>query len=635
MDRNTITAVVLMALVVFGFSYWSSRNNTAEQAQTKEATELVEQKKTTANAAAKHVAAATVLDSTGLFAQAKVANDSVKPIILSNDKIEVTIAPKGGQISQVVLKGYKTYEDYKVGNNNDLVLYNSNDASMNFTLETKQLNIATEDLYFNAVNVSKNSVTMEAVGNRGEKLAFDYVLSEDYMLNMSLRSEGLSQEVSPKTKTIGVELTDHVRQFEKGFYFENQYSTLSYKDVDGSSDHLKEHGDDEQMLEESVEWVAFKNQYFSSCFIAKEPLSNVKLTSVSEDEKNPKGYLKQYSAQMETAFDPSGKTPAQFQWYFGPNNFRLLQSMDKHSLTPEHDIDLEKLVYLGWPVVRWVNRFFTIYVFDFLTSLNLPMWLVLVLITLILRVIVYPSTKKSFMSSAKQRVLRPKVEKINEKYKDSDNALQRQQEIQSLYSQHGVSMMGGCLPMLIQMPIWIAMFNFVPNAIELRQQSFLWADDLSAYDDLISWSTDIWGLGNHLSLFCILFCLSNVLYSVMTMRQQRDSMAAAAGQQAQQMKIMQYMMFLMPVMFFFMFNKYSSGLNFYYFISLLSSAITMWYLRWSTDDAKLLAKLEATFERNKNNPQKKPSGLSARLAALAAEQQKLVEEQRKRNAQQK
>jgi membrane protein insertase, YidC/Oxa1 family len=634
MDRNTITAVVLMALVVFGFSYWSSRNNTAEQAQTKEATELVEQKKTTANAAAKHVAAATVLDSTGLFAQAKVANDSVKPIILSNDKIEVTIAPKGGQISQVVLKGYKTYEDYKVGNNNDLVLYNSNDASMNFTLETKQLNIATEDLYFNAVNVSKNSVTMEAVGNRGEKLAFDYVLSEDYMLNMSLRSEGLSQEVSPKTKTIGVELTDHVRQFEKGFYFENQYSTLSYKDVDGSSDHLKEHGDDEQMLEESVEWVAFKNQYFSSCFIAKEPLSNVKLTSVSEDEKNPKGYLKQYSAQMETAFDPSGKTPAQFQWYFGPNNFRLLQSMDKHSLTPEHDIDLEKLVYLGWPVVRWVNRFFTIYVFDFLTSLNLPMWLVLVLITLILRVIVYPSTKKSFMSSAKQRVLRPKVEKINEKYKDNDNALQRQQEIQSLYSQHGVSMMGGCLPMLIQMPIWIAMFNFVPNAIELRQQSFLWADDLSAYDDLISWSTDIWGLGNHLSLFCILFCLSNVLYSVMTMRQQRDSMAAA-GQQAQQMKIMQYMMFLMPVMFFFMFNKYSSGLNFYYFISLLSSAITMWYLRWSTDDAKLLAKLEATFERNKNNPQKKPSGLSARLAALAAEQQKLVEEQRKRNAQQK
>ncbi len=634
MDKNTITAVVLMALVVFGFSYWSSRNNTAEQAQAQDATEQVEQKKANAGVASAQHASAAMLDSTALFAQATVANDSVKPVVLSNDKIEVTIAPKGGQVSRVVLKEYKEYRHYKAGVDSALVLYNSNDASMNFTLETKRQNLETEDYYFQPVNATKNAVTMEAVGKNGEKIAFDYALSEDYMLNMSLRSEGLSQEVSPKTKSIGVQLTDHVRQFEKGFYFENQYSTLSYKDVDGSSSHLKEHGDDEQMLEEAVEWIAFKNQYFSTCFIAKEPLSNVKLTSVSEDEKNPKGYLKQYSAQMETAFDASGKTPAQFQWYFGPNNFRLLQSMDKHSLTPNHDIDLQKLVYLGWPVVRWVNRFFTIYVFDFLTSFNLPMWLVLVLITLILRVIVYPSTKKSFMSSAKQRVLRPKVEKINEKYKDNDNALQRQQEIQSLYSQHGVSMMGGCLPMLIQMPIWIAMFNFVPNAIELRQQSFLWADDLSAYDDLISWSTDIWGLGNHLSLFCILFCLSNVLYSVMTMRQQRDSMAAA-GQQAQQMKIMQYMMFLMPVMFFFMFNKYSSGLNFYYFISLLSSAITMWYLRWSTDDAKLLAKLEATYERNKNNPQKKPSGLSARLAALAAEQQKMVEEQRKRNAQQK
>ena len=634
MDRNTVTAVVLMALVVFGFSYWSSHNKSAEQTQNTEVTAQAKDKKSVANGASVHQTDAATLDSTALFAQASVANDSLKPVVLSNDKIEVTIAPKGGQVSQVLLKEYKSYKDYNEGKNNALVLYNSNDASMNFTIETKQRNIDTENLYFKPVQVTKNSVTMEAVGKRGEKLAFDYVLSEDYMLNMSLRSEGLSQEVSPKTKTVGIALTDHVRQFEKGFYFENQYSTLSYKDVEGSSDHLKERGNDEKQIEENLEWIAFKNQYFSSCFIAKSPLTNVKLTSESEDEKNNNGYLKQYGAQMESAFDASGKTPAQFQWYFGPNNFRLLQSMDKHSLNKGQDIDLQKLVYLGWPVVRWVNRFFTIYVFDFLTSLNLPMWLVLVLITLILRAIVFPSTRKSFMSSAKQRVLRPKVEKINEKYKDKDNALQRQQEIQTLYSQHGVSMMGGCLPMLIQMPIWIAMFNFVPNAIELRQQSFLWADDLSAYDDLISWSGEIWGLGNHLSLFCILFCLSNVLYSMMTMRQQQDSMAAA-GQQGQQMKIMQYMMFLMPVMFFFMFNKYSAGLNFYYFISLFSSALTMWYLRWSTDDAKLLEKLEATYERNKNNPNKKPSGLSARLAALAAEQQKLVEEQRKRNEQQK
>lgn len=634
MDKNTITAVVLMALVVFGFSYWTSRNNTAASSQAQEQTEQTEQQKKVTASAAQQQVAATSMDTTALFGAAAVPVADARPVVLSNDKIEVTIDPKGGQVSKVLLKEYKSYADYKAGKNAALELYNSNDASMNFTLATKTKNVATTDLYFQPTKVTKKSVTMEAVGKRGEKIAFDYALTDDYMLNMSLQTAGLQQEVLPGKNTVAVELSDHVRQFEKGFYFENQYSTLSYKDVDGSSDHLKEHGDDQEELQEAVEWIAFKNQYFSSCFIAKAPLTNVKLTSKSEDEKHPNGYLKQYHAEMQMSFDASGKTPAQFQWYFGPNNFRLLQSMDKHSMTPGHDIDLQKLVYLGWPVVRWVNRFFTIYVFDFLTSFNLPMWLVLVLITLILRAIVYPSTKKSFMSSAKQRVLRPKVEAINAKYKDSDNALMRQQEIQTLYSQHGVSMMGGCLPMLIQMPIWIAMFNFVPNAIELRQQSFLWADDLSAYDDLISWGTEIWGLGNHLSLFCILFCLSNVLYSIMTMRQQRDSMAAA-GQQASQMKMMQYMMFLMPVMFFFMFNKYSAGLNFYYFISLLSSAATMWYLRWTTDDAKLLAKLEATYERNKNNPQKKPSGISARLAALAAEQQKLAEEQRKRNAQQK
>ena len=306
--------------------------------------------------------------------------------------------------------------------------------------------------------------------------------------------------------------------------------------------------------------------------------------------------------------------------------------MEKHALTPDHDLDLQKLVYLGWPVVRWINRFFTIYVFDFLTSLNLPMWLVLVIITLILRAIVYVPTKKSFLSSAKTRVLRPKVEAINAKYPNKEDALKRQQETMALYSQYGSSPLGGCLPMLIQMPIWIAMFNFVPNAIELRQQSFLWADDLSAYDDLISWGTNIWGLGNHLSLFCVLFCLANLLYSYMSMRQQRDSMAASPDQAAN-MKVLQYSMFLMPVMFFFMFNKYSAGLNFYYFISLFSSAATMWYLRRTTDDAKLLAKLEAYYEKNKNNPQKKTSGLAARLQALNEQQQKMLEEQRRRNGQ--
>ena len=260
--------------------------------------------------------------------------------------------------------------------------------------------------------------------------------------------------------------------------------------------------------------------------------------------------------------------------------------------------------------------------------MNLPMGIVLLLITLLLRVIVDAPTRKSYMSSAKMRVLKPKVDEISKKYPKQEDAMKRQQEIMTLYSQYGVSPMGGCLPMLIQMPIWIAMFNFVPNAIELRQQSFLWADDLSTYDDLISWNFEIWGLGNHLSLFCLLFCACNLLYSYLMMRQQKETMS---GEQAQQMKLMQWMMMLMPLFFFFMFNKYSAGLNYYYFISLLFSALTMWYLRKTTDDAKLLAKLEENYKANKNNPNKKPTGLAARLEALQKQQQEMLEQQRKRN----
>ena len=625
MNKNNITAIVLMILVVFGFSYWSSHNNKKTQ---QAATETTAQASQTATVAKQ---TALPADTNALFAAALSASDSVaSPIVLKNDKLEVTISPKGGQVSRVVLKDFKSYADYKAGKDQALVLYSSDDASLNLSFDTKSESISTSDIYFTPEKASSRAVSMVVNGKNGEKIAIDYSLTDDYMLNMSVRTAGLQQQFSRNTKTFGVKWQDNVRQYEKGYYFENMYSTLTYKDSDGDSDHLKEQGDKQEKVERPVEWVAFKNQYFSAVLIAKEAFTAADLNSRQLAEHS--GYLKGFSADLEAPFDPSGKTPAQFQWYFGPNNFRLLQSMEKHALTPDHDLDLQKLVYLGWPVVRWINRFFTIYVFDFLTSLNLPMWLVLVIITLILRAIVYVPTKKSFLSSAKTRVLRPKVEAINAKYPNKEDALKRQQETMALYSQYGSSPLGGCLPMLIQMPIWIAMFNFVPNAIELRQQSFLWADDLSAYDDLISWGTNIWGLGNHLSLFCVLFCLANLLYSYMSMRQQRDSMAASPDQAAN-MKVLQYSMFLMPVMFFFMFNKYSAGLNFYYFISLFSSAATMWYLRRTTDDAKLLAKLEAYYEKNKNNPQKKTSGLAARLQALNEQQQKMLEEQRRRNGQ--
>ena len=390
------------------------------------------------------------------------------------------------------------------------------------------------------------------------------------------------------------------------------------------------------------------------------------MTSIPQEKGS--GYLKQFNAKMKTAFDPSGMQPSEFEMYIGPNDFRLIKTVEEQT-TFGKDLDLEQLVYLGWPLFRYINRFFTIYVFDWLTSWGFSMGIVLILITLLLKAITFPMVKKSYMSSAKMRVLKPnymssakmrvlkpKLDEATKQYDKPEDQMKKQQAMMQMYSQYGVSPLSGCLPMLIQMPIWIAMFNFVPNAIhlsgclpmliqmpiwiamfnfvpnaiQLRRQSFLWIDDLSTYDPIIEWQTNIWGIGDHLSLTCILFCVAQILYSYMTMRQQKDQMV---GAQAEQMKMMQWMMYLMPLMFFFMFNDYSSGLNFYYFISLFFSAAIMWTLRKTTNDEKLLAILEAKYRENKNNPNKKVSGLAARLEAMqkqAEELQKQRQNQQKR-----
>ena len=286
----------------------------------------------------------------------------------------------------------------------------------------------------------------------------------------------------------------------------------------------------------------------------------------------------------------------------------------------DKDQELEDLVYLGWPIIRWINRWFTINLFDWLSSWGLSMGMVILLMTIIVKILVLPTTWKSFISSAKMRALKPYVEKINQKYPKQEDALKKQQETMALYSQYGVSPMGGCLPMLLQTPVFMALFFFVPNAIELRQQSFLWADDLSAYDDLISWSTSIPLLGNHLSLFCLLFSVTTIINQLVMMKQQNMG-------DNPQMAAMKWMMYIMPVMFFFIFNEYASGLSYYYFISSLIGILTTWIMYKVTDEKKLLAQLEA----NKKNPaQMKQSSLLSRLEALQKEQERLQKERQER-----
>lgn len=620
MDKNTIIGLVLMAAVLIGFSYY----NTQQQPVQQPAPEQTAQPKQAATPTPTTAAAAMLPDSTDRF---YTTEHKAEYITLRNNKVSVKISTKGATVAEVKLNEYKSYSDFAEGKENPLLLYSAKDAGLDLVLETKERNMRLADYCFTPENVTDSTVTLTlASKDNAQHISLVYkLLTDNYLLNCSLHTSGMSNLCKAGGAPLYMAWHDRVARHEKGFYFENMYSTLTYKTTDDDVEKLAEQQTEEESVTAGVNWIAFKNQYFSSVLIAAAPMKNVEVKSEQLDEKS--GYLKAYNAQMETTVDPTGAKATDFQYYFGPNNYRLLQSMDDFRITAE-EYELQDLVYLGWPLFKWINRYFTLYVFDFFTRMNLPMGIVLLLITLLLRVIVYAPTRKSYMSSAKMRVLKPKVDEISKKYPKQEDAMKRQQEIMTLYSQYGVSPMGGCLPMLIQMPIWIAMFNFVPNAIELRQQSFLWADDLSTYDDLISWNFEIWGLGNHLSLFCLLFCACNLLYSYLMMRQQKETMS---GEQAQQMKLMQWMMMLMPLFFFFMFNKYSAGLNYYYFISLLFSALTMWYLRKTTDDAKLLAKLEENYKANKNNPNKKPTGLAARLEALQKQQQEMLEQQRKRN----
>ena len=492
-------------------------------------------------------------------------------------------------------------------------------------LTGKQDNIVTQNLYFTPSEQTDSTVTMTAQAQNGGQVIMRYRLGQDYLLSMSLQAVGLANAFAPSYKEVEIEWSDHCRQQEKGFSFESRYTGLFYKEANGgSTDNLPETSDESKQIEERLDWIAFRNQFFSIALISKDDFSANSTLSSVQDEKGS-GYLKQFDAKLKTAFDPTGQKASEFEMYIGPNNFRLIQDVEQQSAFGK-DLDLEQLVNLGWWLLRWINRWFTLYVFDWLTGLGLNMGIVLILITLLLKAITFPMVKKSYMSSAKMRVLKPKFEEATKQYDKPEDQMKKQQEMMALYSKYGVSPLSGCLPMLIQMPIWLAMFFFVPNAIQLRGESFLWMADLSTYDPILEWGTNIWGIGDHLSLTCILFCGAQLVYTWFSMQQQKDQMV---GQQAEQMKMMQWMMYIMPLMFFFIFNDYSSGLNFYYFVSLFMSAAIMWTLRKTTDDAKLLAILEANYQANKNNPKKK-SGLAARLEAMQKQAEEMQKQQHRR-----
>lgn len=614
MDKNTLVGFALIGAVVIGFSIYNrpSQEDMARAKHYQDSIQAIAQKEAALQAkanAASSPANTIQLDSTSLIYGASQGTEQLTT--LENKVVKVTFSNKGGRVVSATMK------DYNGQDGKPLLLFDEKDSGMNFAFEGKNENILTEDLFFQPTNVTDSTVTMRLVTNGSGYIDFDYKLLPDaYMVNFSIRANGMQNFFPAALNTVNINWHQRARQLEKGFSFEQRYTSLTYKPVNKSSDYLSEMKDAKEDIDKPLDWIAFKNQFFSSVLIADQDFDKASLTSTPQKEGS--GYMKNYTADMTTFFDPTGKQPTNMQFYFGPNHFKTLLGSNELSLS-QKDLELEDLVYLGWPIIRWINRWFTINLFDWLSGWGLSMGIVLLLMTIIVKALVYPATYKSYMSSAKMRVLKPYINEINAKYPKKEDALKKQQETMALYSKYGVSPMGGCLPMLIQMPVFMALFFFVPNAIELRQQSFLWAPDMSTYDDIIHWSTNIPLLGNHLSVFCLLFSITNILNTMYTMKQQD------MGQQ--QMPGMKLMMYIMPVMFIFIFNGYSSGLNYYYFISGLIGILTMVILRKTTDEKKLLAQLEIKKEQKKQkNGGKASGGLMAKLEALQKEQERLQQE---------
>lgn len=612
MDKNTITGLVLIGILLVGFSFFSrpSSEELAKHQQYKDSLEVVQKqieasKAKTAAALANEKEELSAVDSTSLFHQS-LQGESIYPVI-QNNLVEITLSNKGGRVYSAKLKEYNGQDGKPV------VLFDAEDAAMNFNFYNRDGVIESQNYFFEVVDQTDQSVTMRLRADSASYIDFTYTLQPDeYLLSFVIQATGMGNKLAATTKYIDIAWSQRARQLEKGFTYENRLAELMYRTKETGTENLSASKDDKIEVSDQVNWIAFKNQFFSSVFIANQAFE--KSTLQSKMEQQTSGYIKTYSAEMNTPFDPTGKKATDMYFYFGPNHYKTLQALDKGR---EEEWKLDNLVYLGWPVVREVNKWFTINIFDWLSGWGLSMGIVLLIMTIMVKIVVFPATWKTYISSAKMRVLKPKIDEINQKYPKQEDALKKQQEVMGLYSQYGVSPMGGCLPMLLQFPIMMAMFMFVPSAIELRQQSFLWAPDLSTYDAFINLPFRIPFLGSHISLFCLLMTATNLLNTKYTMRMQDT------GAQPQ-MAAMKWMMYLMPVMFLFVLNDYPAGLNYYYFVSTLMSVGIMIYLRRTTDEAKLLATLEA----NKKDPKAKKTGFAARLEAMQ-KQQELMKQNKK------
>lgn len=600
-DKNSLTGFVLMFLIllIFNFYFLPTNEEIIEQKEEIKIENNISDPKSI-NTDKIELTSDEKEKKYGVFSNS--AESEFNEYVIENDKIKVVVSNKGGRINSVTIKEGPNKKQYKTYDGNELEIFNSDSSLFNLNFSTG-ISINTKDLFFNPTQISKDEITMRLEVDSSHFIDFNYKLKEDYLVDFDINLIGMNKVIPNELNFMNLQWQMKTPQTEKSRENQDMYTGIYYQyfaDKDDIDYLGYTNSDDIEKISNKLSWIAFQQQFFSSILVAENGIKNTNLTSIKEENSD---YVKNLSAEFEIDYNHNDYENIGFQFYFGPNHYKQLQSYNKN---------FEEIIPLGWGIFGWVNKYIIINIFDFLSRFFSNYGLIIFLLTVIIKLALSPFTYKAYLSQAKMKVLKPEIDKITEKHKQKD-PMKAQQETMNFYRKAGVNPMGGCLPMLFQFPILIAMFRFFPASIELRSESFLWADDLSAYDSILDLPFEIPFYGDHVSLFTLLMTISTLLYT-------RMNSQMATGQMAQ----MKWMMYLMPIMFLGFFNNYAAGLSYYYFLANMFTFSQQFLMRRFIDDEALLKEIED----NKKKPRKK-SKFQKRLEEMQKMQEQKMKQRRK------
>jgi YidC/Oxa1 family membrane protein insertase len=608
MDRNSIIGLLLIGAILIGYSIWVSPSQqeleTARRKQDSVAAVEAERKARLAEEEIKISEPEKILDDTlrvalleqqlGPFAGAAIGEE--EKFILENELLRLVINSKGGRIATAELKDYQTYDSLP------LLLFHENTSDFNLSFNHGAFPINTHELFFQPVDKAfsvsgKDSSTFRLRANAGEDRYIEYVYTlrgNSYLIDFDIRFSGLDN-ILAANRDLGLLWKIQAPNVEKSMENQRNNATVYYRfSADGDVDYLSETSNDQLRIDKSTHWIALKQQFFSAAIISEIGFgtANTEIKSFI-DEASPE-YVKTLSANISIPSDNFANGEFNMSMYLGPNHYQTLR---------KQQIGIEKIVPLGWGIFGWVNRFIVIPVFNFLSGFNMNYGIIILILTIFIKLILFPFTYKAYLSTAKMRLLKPELDELNKKH-EKDDPLKKQQAVMALYKKAGVNPLGGCLPMLLQLPILIALFRFFPASIELRQESFLWAEDLSSYDSIYNLPFDIPFYGDHVSLFTILMTISTIIYTRM------NSQLSASPEMAQ----MKWMMYLMPIIFLGVFNNYAAALSYYYFLANIITFGQQYAMQKMVNEHDLREKIE---ENKKRPASQKKSAFQKRLEEAA------------------